>query len=135
MMRKIKEGIFKVMDKLVSRVMNILFICGFIVLILFVGLGTFIPELNRHTYEGKVVQKYAENHSVTTGKTYYIEVKQGDQIIKIENGDILLRQKFDSRDIQDQIKEGQQIKVDTIGFYLPRWGFYPNLTHVEQIKK
>lgn len=104
------------MDKLGSRVMNIIFICGFILIILFVGLGTFIPELNRHTYEGKVVQKYAENHSVTTGKTYYIELKQGIKLLKLKMVIYYYVKKFDSRDIQNQIKEGQQIKVDTIGF-------------------
>lgn len=135
MLKKLKNIIYKLMDKLGSRIMKIIFVCGFVLLILFIGLGTFIPELNRHTYEGKVIQKYAENHSVTTGKTYYIELQQGKQLVKIENGDILLRQKFNSRDIQQHIKEGQSVKVHTIGFYLPQWGLYPNLTHIEQVKK
>ncbi|QDX01619.1 hypothetical protein DWB90_01820 [Staphylococcus chromogenes] len=120
------------MDKLGHKVMNTIFIIAFILLILFIGMGTVIPELNRQTYEGKIVQKYAENHSVTTGKTYFIEVQQGNKTIKIENADILLRQKFDSEDIQKEIKEGQTAKIETIGFNAPQWGLYPNLTHIEQ---
>lgn len=120
------------MDKLGHRVMNTIFIIAFILLLLFIGMGTVIPELNRQTYEGKIVQKYAENHSVTTGKTYFIEVQQGNKTVKIENADILLRQKFDSEDIQKEIKEGQTAKIETIGFNSPQWGLYPNLIHIEQ---
>lgn len=119
------------MNQLGSKVMNVIFIIAFILLIAFIGMGTFIPELNRHTYEGQVVQKYAENHSVTTGRTYFIELKKDQKTTKIENADILLRQKFDSSEIQNEIKEGQYVKVETIGFNLPQLGLYPNLTHIE----
>ncbi|WP_241955791.1 hypothetical protein [Staphylococcus chromogenes] len=132
MLRKLKNMIYTVMDKLGHRVMNTIFIIAFILLLLFIGMGTVIPELNRQTYEGKIVQKYAENHSVTTGKTYFIEVQQGNKTVKIENADILLRQKFDSEDIQKGIKEGQTAKIETIGFNAPQWELYPNLTHIEQ---
>ena len=131
-MKKAKAFLYNIMDKLGNRVMHFIFICGFILIVIFIGLGTFIPELNRQTYEGKIVQKYGENHSVTTGKTYFIEVQQGNKTVKIENADILLHQKFDSEDIHKEIKEGQTAKIDTIGFNAPKWGLYPNLTHIEQ---
>ena len=49
--------------KISHRVMQVIFAFGIILLILFIGMGTVIPELNRHTYEGVVVEKYRENHA------------------------------------------------------------------------
>lgn len=42
--------------KINHRVMQVIFAFGMILLILFIGMGTVIPELNRHTYEGIIVE-------------------------------------------------------------------------------
>lgn len=80
--------------------MQVIFAFGMILLILFIGMGTVIPELNRHTYEGIIVEKYREDHGMTTGTTQFIELRQGDRTIKIENSDILLHGKWDSLAVQ-----------------------------------
>ncbi|MGV3041964.1 hypothetical protein [Staphylococcus rostri] len=95
-------------------------------------MATVIPEMNRHIYEGKIVEKYHENNGLTTGTTRYIVVQHGRDKTTIENSDILLHAKFDSRDIHDNLREGQNVKVYTIGFDLPKYGMYPNLYRVEQ---
>ncbi|MBI5976029.1 hypothetical protein HHH54_10740 [Staphylococcus sp. H16/1A] len=115
-----------------TRGMQIIFGIGLFLLILFIAMGTVLPELNRHTYEGIVTEKYQETHAMTTGKTQFIELKTKDGIKKIENSDILLHYKMNSRDLQKDIKEGKPTRVKTIGFNIPSLGLYPNLYDVEQ---
>ncbi|REH89226.1 hypothetical protein DOS58_07000, partial [Staphylococcus felis] len=69
---------------------------------------------------------------LTTGKTQFVELKSGNDTIKIENSDILLRNKFDSHHLQKEIKEGQKARIYTIGFNIPSIGLYPNLYKIEQ---
>ncbi|WP_238658981.1 hypothetical protein [Staphylococcus felis] len=127
-----KNILYRLFDKIGSRMMNFIFIIAFIILILFISMGTILPELNRQTYEGTIVQKYKENHLLTTGKTQFVELKSGNDTIKIENSDILLRNKFDSHHLQKEIKEGQKARIYTIGFNIPSIGLYPNLYKIEQ---
>ncbi|WP_322214908.1 hypothetical protein P3U36_01725 [Staphylococcus pseudintermedius] len=118
--------------KINHRVMQVIFAFGMILLILFIGMGTVIPELNRHTYEGIIVEKYREDHGMTTGATQFIELRQGDRTIKIENSDILLHGKWDSLAVQKDIREGEKATVHTIGFDVPSLRIYPNLYQIEQ---
>lgn len=132
MMKKPKDYIYDVFQKIGNNKMKLIFIVVLIIGILFIGMGTFIPELNRQTYKGVVVEKYREHHDLTTGTTQWIVLKQGDRTIKIENNDILLHGKWDSKAIQKEIREGQQATVHTIGFDLPSIGLHPNLYQIEQ---
>ncbi|EJF1329327.1 hypothetical protein LHE35_000909 [Staphylococcus pseudintermedius] len=118
--------------KINHRVMQVIFAFGMILLILFIGMGTVIPELNRHMYEGIIVEKYREDHGMTTGTTQFIELRQGDRTIKIENSDILLHGKWDSLAVQKDIREGEKATVHTIGFDVPSLRIYPNLYQIEQ---
>ncbi|EJD5700661.1 hypothetical protein M2L44_001720 [Staphylococcus pseudintermedius] len=118
--------------KINHRVMQVIFAFGMILLILFIGMGTVIPELNRHTYEGIIVEKYREDHGMTTVTTQFIELRQGDRTIKIENSDILLHGKWDSLAVQKDIREGEKATVHTIGFDVPSLRIYPNLYQIEQ---
>ncbi|EGQ2974960.1 hypothetical protein EAF12_01115 [Staphylococcus pseudintermedius] len=118
--------------KINHRVMQVIFAFGMILLILFIGMGTVIPELNRHTYEGIIVEKYREDHGMKTGTTQFIELRQGDRTIKIENSDILLHGKWDSLAVQKDIREGEKATVHTIGFDVPSLRIYPNLYQIEQ---
>ncbi|MEJ7541514.1 hypothetical protein [Staphylococcus intermedius] len=118
--------------KISNRVMQFIFILGMVLLVLFIGMGTVIPELNRHKYEGVIVEKYRENHGMTTGTTQFIELKQGDRTIKIENSDILLHGKWNSLAVQKDIREDEHATVYTIGFDVPSLGIHPNLYRIEQ---
>ncbi|WP_086427984.1 hypothetical protein [Staphylococcus cornubiensis] len=131
-MKKSKDKTSPKYPKISNRMMRILFIIGLILLVLFIGMGTVIPELNRHTYKGIVVEKYREDHGMTTGTTQFIELKQGDRTIKIENSDILLHGKWDSQAKQKEIREGEVATVYTIGFDFPSIGMHPNLYKIEQ---
>lgn len=131
-MKKPQKNMYHVFQKLGKYTMRLIFIVALIVGILFIGMATLIPELNRHTYEGVVVEKYRENHNLTSGTTQFIELKQGDQTIKIENNDILLHWKWNSKALQKEIQEGKKIKVYTIGFDVPSLGLHPNLYRFEQ---
>lgn len=69
---------------------------------------------------------------MTTGTTQFIELRQGDRTIKIENSDILLHGKWDSLAVQKDIREGEKATVHTIGFDVPSLRIYPNLYQIEQ---
>ncbi|UXR69434.1 MULTISPECIES: hypothetical protein [unclassified Staphylococcus] len=130
-MRKLNEFIYNLFQRVGTHVMKIIFAISGIILVLFLAMGTIIPELNRHVYEGKIVEKYAKNHTMTTGTTRYIVIQQGQTKTTIENNDILLHGKFNSKDIQQSLREGQKVKVYTIGFDAPKFGMHPNLYHIE----
>lgn len=124
---------YRIMDRIGKKTLQIIFVGALILLILFIGMGTVIPEFNRHTYKGVVVEKYKENHSFSTGKTQFIELEDKQHnTVKIENTDILLRGKFDSKAKQQSIQEGKEATVYTIGFDLPQFGIHPNSYKIDQ---
>ena len=96
LMNKIKQWINSFFEKVGPKVMKIIFVTVFILAILFIGMATVIPELNHKTYQGVVVEKYKENHGLTTGTSRFIVLKHGKETIKIQNDDILLHGKFNS---------------------------------------
>ncbi|MDO5376243.1 MAG: hypothetical protein Q4F01_08690 [Staphylococcus rostri] len=131
-MKKENNIFYRLFERLGNWIKTAFFILGAISFVVFLAMATVIPEMNRHVYEGKIVEKYHENNGLTTGTTRYIVVQHGRDKTTIENSDILLHAKFDSRDIHDNLREGQNVKVYTIGFDLPKYGMYPNLYRVEQ---
>ncbi|QLK86793.1 hypothetical protein [Staphylococcus sp. 17KM0847] len=130
-MKKITEKLYLLFERLGHRIMTCFFIVGAVVAILFISMATIIPELNRHVYEGEIIEKYHENHTFTTGTVRYIVVKNQETTITIENSDILLHGKLNSKAIHKDLREGQHVKVYTIGFDSPSWGMYPNLYRIE----
>ncbi len=132
LMNKIKQWINSFFEMVGPKVMKIIFVTVFILAVLFIGMATVIPELNHKTYQGIVVEKYKENHGLTTGTSRFIVLKHGKETIKIQNDDILLHGKFNSQSIQEDIIEGKKAEIKTIGFNFPRIGFYPNLYQIKQ---
>ncbi|KIX91828.1 hypothetical protein TP70_00690 [Staphylococcus microti] len=133
-MKKTNDRIYTLFNRLGSWTMTAFFVIGTIIFILFIAMATVIPEMNRHVYEGKIVEKYHKDDGISTGTTRYIVVKHDHGKTTIENSDILLHGKFNSRDIHDTLREGQTVKVYTIGFESPKFGFHPNLYRIEQSK-
>ena len=133
-MKKKNDRLYTLFNRLGSWAMTAFFIIGTIIFILFIAMATVIPEMNRHVYEGQIVEKYHKDDGLTTGTTRYIVVKHAGGKTTIENSDILLHGKFNSRDIHDTLREGQTVKVYTIGFDSEKFGFHPNLYRIEQSK-
>ncbi|UXR78166.1 MULTISPECIES: hypothetical protein [unclassified Staphylococcus] len=130
-MKKLNEFFYALFERLGQRMMRTIFVIFGLLLILFLALGTVIPELNRTVYKGEIIEKYTENHAMTTGTSHYIVVQHGQTKTTIENTDILLHAKFNSKDIHQSLREGQQVKVYTVGFDYPRFGIYPNLYRID----
>lgn len=131
-MKKLNEFFYELFDRLGQHLMHTIFVIGGILLILFLALGTVIPELNRTVYEGKIIEKYTKNHAMTTGTSHYIVVQHGQTKTTIENTDILLHAKFNSKDIHQSLREGQKVKVYTVGFDFPQFGLHPNLYRINK---
>ncbi len=63
----------------------------------------------------------------------FAEDKQGKTVV-FENTDALLRLKFDSSDIQGQLKEGHTYKVTVVGYRVSFLSMYQNIIGIEEIK-
>ena len=51
-----------------------------------------------------------------------------------ENTDCLLRGKWDSSNIQGQLKEGNTYKITVVGYRVPFFSWYQNIIKIEEIK-
>ncbi|OUB62274.1 hypothetical protein [Bacillus thuringiensis] len=80
--------------------------------------------------EGTVTDKYSKRH----GKQdkFYIVVEQKNGIEKvISNEDSLLMMKFNSADLQANIKEGENYNFTLRGYRVPILSWFPNLDSAE----
>lgn len=103
-----------------------------ILLILLIGGPIFtIAEYNhKEIYTGKITDKY-NKRSYDTDDFYIIL----DNKKVIANTDLIFKGKFNSADIQAQLKVGEKVKVKTIGYRVPFLNFYPKLYEIEKVKE
>lgn len=71
----------------------------------------------------------------TSSSKYLVfgEDKNGNSFV-FENTDTLLRGKWNSSNIQGQLKEGNTYKVTVVGYRVPFFSWYQNIIKVEEIE-
>ena len=87
---------------------------------------------NDHDYIVTVVEKeHIPNHE---HNEYLIHCKdEAGEYLTIKNVNSYYRVKFDSIDIQENIKEGSTYKLTVIGHRVPVFNMYENLIYAEEI--
>lgn len=127
MRKKIKD-----LDYLNIVIIGILSAIGFsmIVLLIAIPVYTVAEYKNKEIYTGEITDKY-NKRSYDTDDFYIIL----DNKKVIANTDLIFKGKFDSADIQAQLKVGEKVKVKTIGYRVPFLNFYPKLYEIEKVKE
>ena len=71
----------------------------------------------------------------TSSSKYLVfgEDNNGNSLV-FENTDCLLRGKWDSSNIQGQLKEGNTYKITVVGYRVPFFSWYQNIIEIEEIK-
>lgn len=127
MRKKIKD-----LDYLNIVIIGILSAIGLsmIVLLIAIPIYTVAEYKNKEIYTGEITDKY-NKRSYDTDDFYIIL----DNKKVIANTDLIFKGKFNSADIQAQLKVGEKVKVKTIGYRVPFLNFYPKLYEIEKVKE
>lgn len=108
--------------------------------IVFIVLGVIISipfNFNDHTYTVVVTDKerIVKGNGKSTDSKYLIfadDVNGGSRVF--ENTDTLLRLKWNSSNIQGQLKVGHTYKITVVGFRLSLMSMYENTIKIEEVK-
>ena len=100
-----------------------------IVLLIAIPIYTVAEYKNKEIYTGEITDKY-NKRSYDTDDFYIIL----DNKKVIANTDLIFKGKFNSADIQAQLKVGEKVKVKTIGYRIPFLNFYPKLYEIEKLE-
>lgn len=93
------------------------------------------PLLNQNKYTVTVTEKVIKSVG-EDGQKYLIFTQLNNGEIKIfENTDEFIKFKFNSSNIQAQIKVGETYQFDTVGYRIPFLSNYENIVEVNEIKE
>lgn len=123
-MRKTKK---KVKDNFVSMILL------FVLIICIIALAEVSYETNSNEYLITVVSK--SDMPDDDGDAYHIigEIKENGKTVILENKNDFLQNKYNSSDIQQDIKVNATYKVKAVGFDLPGLAMYQNIVSYERI--
>lgn len=107
--------------------------CGILIVvgIIIIGIGLIVAPIvlqynHKQEFEGKITDKY--NKRDGDSDKFYIVL---DDKTVIQNSDLLFKGRFNSSDVQAQIKKGQEVKIKTIGYRIPFLSMYPQMYSIE----
>lgn len=107
---------------------------GFILFLVIVPtllIASIINYIHVINIEGTVIDKYSKK----SGKSdkFYIVVQQNDDTEKvITNTDGILMMKFNSADIQAEIKKGEKYNFTLRGYRIPFLSLFPNIDNAKK---
>lgn len=78
--------------------------------------------------------KDSDGNSYTTSKYLVFADDESGNSLVFENTDCFIRFKFNSSNIQGQLKEGHTYKIVVIGYRVPFLSWYQNIIKVEEIE-
>ncbi|MES5949422.1 hypothetical protein [Bacillus cereus group sp. MG6] len=107
---------------------------GFILFLVIVPtllIASIINYIHVINIEGTVIDKYSKK----SGKSdkFYIVIQQNDDTEKvITNTDGILMMKFNSADIQAEIKKGEKYNFTLRGYRIPFLSLFPNIDNTKK---
>lgn len=101
-----------------------------IISIMFIGFAIF--DFNDHEYTVTVTDK--ERISGEDSKYLVFCEDENGKTIVFENTDSLIRLKFNSSDIQGELKIGETYKVIVNGYRVPIFSWYENIIEFEKVE-
>ena len=104
-----------------------------ILILICLGAMLSVDYLNPQTIEGTVTDKYNKRSS-DTDYFYVVVEDHNHKEHVIKNSDLLFKRKFNSADIQAQIKKDHKYKINVTGFRVPFLDLYPILNKIKGVK-
>lgn len=105
------------------------------VLLLIFGIGgSCVANTNDHKYIVTVTDKERINENKDSYYLIFCEDKDGNYY-EFKNSDTLLRGKFDSSRVYNQIKIGKTYEFTVVGFRVPLFSWYQNIVDFKLIKE
>lgn len=113
--------------------METLVVLNIILFLLGVGI---LANSNEKTYIITVMEKECifDYHTHSSKYLVFGENKNGEALV-FENADSFLRLKWNSSDIQTQLKEDNTYKITVVGYRIPSLSRYQNIIKAEKIIK
>lgn len=104
-------------------------IAAVIVLVIAVSIKAF--NFNDTEYTVTITDK----ERITESSKYIVfaDDENGNSLV-FENTDCLIRSKFNSSNVQGQLKEGHTYKITVIGYRVPFFSWYQNIIRVEELQ-
>lgn len=78
--------------------------------------------------------KDSDGNSHTSSKYLVFADDENGNSIVFENTDCFIRWKFNSSNVQGQLKEGHTYKITVIGYRVPFLSWYQNIIKVEEVE-
>lgn len=78
--------------------------------------------------------KDSDENSHTSSKYLVFADDENGNSLVFENADCFIRLKFNSSNIQGQLKEGHTYKITVIGYRVPFLSWYQNIIRVEEME-
>ena len=98
-----------------------------VILVIMLLIGQPIAQYNhKQEFSGQITDKYNKRES--DSDKFYIVL---DDKTVIQNSDLLFKGRFDSADVQAQLKVGDKVKVKTIGYRIQILSMYSKMYEVE----
>lgn len=106
-----------------------------IIIVFSLGVGI-LANSNEKTYIITVMEKECifDYHTHSSKYLVFGENKNGEALV-FENADSFLRLKWNSSDIQTQLKEDNTYKITVVGYRIPSLSRYQNIIKAEKIIK
>ena len=101
---------------------------GLLVLVLLIVGVKIAVYQNKNIYEITVTDKETKKDGSTSRYLIYADTDEGDKVFK--NTDALFAGKFNSSDLQGELKVGKSYEVQTIGFRIPILSSYENVVEI-----
>lgn len=104
---------------------------GCIGLIVIIAIALFVTPIivqynHKQEFTGEITDKY--NKRDGDNDKFYVVL---DDKTIIKNSDLLLKGRFNSADVQAQLKEGDKVKIKTIGYRIQILSMYPQMYEVK----
>ena len=79
--------------------------------------------------------KDSDGNSRTSSKYIVFADDENGNSLVFENTDCFIRLKFNSSNVQGQLKEGNTYKITVVGYRVPFFSWYQNIIKVDEVKQ
>lgn len=118
------------------------FIAVLVVVLLVAVLSEVIFSFNDTEYTVTITEKEritesskdSDGNSHTSSKYLVFADDENGNSLVFENADRFIRWKFNSSNVQGQLKEGHTYKITVIGYRVPFLSWYQNIIKVEEVE-
>lgn len=108
---------------------------GCIGLIVIIAIALFVtPIIVQYNHKQEFTGEITDKYNKRDGDSDKFYVVLDDKTI-VQNSDLLFKGRFNSADVQAQLKVGDKVKIKTIGYRIQILSMYPQMYDVKQMEE